>query len=516
MPAIQSFDNAFDDNERELTTARATDTLRNVSYVAAGVRTQIQKTVGDYYRMSYEPDLAMVGLTARQGAKFIDSVERQFEVDARSDDHWFDASGRMTFTQICACSMFAHYAQGESILIAEYLDTQKAKGHRPFASAVSVINPDRVMTPPDMLDDKLLRSGFKKTVKGYAYGMYVLNRHPTDWMATAYEEDVYKYIRRHTPWGRERWRHVNVTEAPDQTRGRTQLATSIMDSRMLDRFNKAVLSNAITQGLYAAVVESADPVTAFQGLQAIDPNASVQAQQRHMAQRQGYYEGGGKALTMNNAKIAHMMPGDTLKFLTPNSSLDQVDPFSAIFFRNVARSLDISYEELTGDYTKTNYSGARAGDNNSDMARRTLSSQVPSPVARFMFRLWLEEQINMGRVYVPTGRTSRQRLNWFLNNKGALTVASFYGPGTKHIDPVKGTTGAMNEMRMGTLTRKDYCLAYTDKTIKQQLQQQALERAMAEDLGIDLDAGLGIVTQQAEAETPEPEDTADTGNDTDE
>lgn len=478
-PEYASFDAAYLP-EREALVARTNDLVRDTPMLGGAIRTQVARIVGDNYRMQYRPALTAGALTPAESVRFIDAVEEQFRLDAEDDANLFDASGRMNFTELNACALVQHFMQGEVFSVSEFRTAARDRGRIPFATGVSIINPDRVVTPPTETESRNLRSGFRLTNKGYAFGAYVLNRHPGDYLAQSFDEDVYRYLSRETPWGRQRWQHLFVTEAPDQTRGRAQLVAGIRHARMLQKFETAALSNAITQSLYAAVVKSADPRLAMQGLVGDDPVAMHAS----IAEAQSGFYSEENELTLNGAKIAHLFPGDELEFKTANQNLDMFDPFEAAFLRHLARLLDVSYEELSGDYTRTNYSGARAGALTSDAARETLNARVPTRFSRYLAALWLEEQCSLGRIEGVPGRTSRARVNWFLNHKQALCRFRFFGPGTRHIDPVKGTQAAKNELQFGGTTLSEYLNTYTNRSFRETVDEIALEKAYAAERGV--------------------------------
>lgn len=511
-------DDAFLPEKSELD-AKSTDTIRNNPMVAGAITAQIDQVVGDHYRMTFDvdPDLLIdLGMSALQADKLIMAVEDMFECDWQSHENWFDASGRMNGTELCACGMYTHYRQGEFVQISEYLTAAKRSGNRPFATAVSMVNPERVMTPHTEIEDRFLRAGFRKSKKGYAYGMYVLNRHPNEMAGfLSMTASEFAYISRHKPWGRPNWIHVMDTEAADQTRGRASLIAALKKERMLSKFEDTMLSNAITRAFYAAVMESDDPQTAFEGMQGAlqgkDPLAmQAQARTQQMSMREAFYSQ-GNAMVLNDAVVAHAYPGDTLKFHAPDGQVDFMDPFVAVFMRHLARSLGVSYEEFTGDYSKTNYSGSRAGRLQSNAGRRAKASRVPRRQGVHIAGNWLEEVLSDGRIPGFPGRTAERRLKLFAAHRDALCQFNFWGPGEGHIDPVKGTESAMNEMKMGVLTGDEYTNMHRNKSFRKVIKRRSQELRMASELGMDLHEMLGI----AEVPKPGPTPSADSRNEPD-
>ena len=64
---------------------------------------------------------------------------------------------------------------------------------------------------------------------------------------------------------------------------------------------------------------------------------------------------------MRGAKVPHLPPGTKLKFNAPTRpAAAQFSQFEATVLRRVAAGLGMSYEQLSRDYSQTNYSSARA------------------------------------------------------------------------------------------------------------------------------------------------------------
>jgi lambda family phage portal protein len=141
-----------------------------------------------------------------------------------------------------------------------------------------------------------------------------------------------------------------------------------------------------------------------------------------------------------------LKPGATLalplgaKFtgFTPNRPNSAFSDFMESVLRNIAAGLNMPYELLTKDFTKTNYSSARAalleGWRYFNSRRTWIEENWLNPI----YGLWLEEAVNAGQVDAPGFYDNRYA--WSATRKWTMT-------GRGWVDPAKEATGA--EKRMG-------------------------------------------------------------------
>ena len=476
IPTFQSFD-ADHLNEKDDLVAKTKDVQRTYPMVASAVRTQRDSMVGPQFRMSCRPDIKGIGWSEYQGTDYCDEVERLWRRDAESIRCWIDAAGKKTFTQIINQSWNMFSAMGEIFCTFEYLKDNK----RPFSTAVNMIDPARIRTPERLLDNSRVKSGLLVNKYANSLGAFILNRHPGDYQYDLNRQDKYKYVPRRNKNGRENWALIYDNEHPGQTRGRNQFISALKKVHMLDKFEDTVLNAAVLQSTYAAVLESANPEEAFDGLKG-SPSSPLKGARDLIAAKNAFY-GDEHALHLRGAKIAHAFPGDKLNFTSPNQPIDTFEAFENAMLRHLARGLDVSYEELSGNYAETNYSGARAGMLHTWMSRNARREHVLGRFASHIATVWLEEKYAVGELGEGT---SRQRLAFFRRYREELTRFVWHGPGKDHIDPEKGVKAAKAEMAMGAMTLEEYCNIYKNKDWKEVLQQKARENKFAKSLGVHI------------------------------
>jgi capsid protein len=99
------------------------------------------------------------------------------------------------------------------------------------------------------------------------------------------------------------------------------------------------------------------------------------------------------------------------------------------------------------DFSRTNYSSARAALIEAWRFFRGRRAWISTYWARPVFELWLEEAVNLGMVDAPD----------FYQNKAAYCRCRWIGPGRGWIDPVKEATAAQIRMDNNLSTLEAEC-----------------------------------------------------------
>lgn len=137
--------------------------------------------------------------------------------------------------------------------------------------------------------------------------------------------------------------HIFRPDRPGQLRGVPDLAPVMTRLRLLDEYEDAAMVQAMVQATMAAFVTS---------------NAA--AGQGPMEAGLAGSNGRAPVRTLSPGMVERLMPGEDVKFMVPSGT----GPFSE-FTRHqlhaVAAGYGLTYDLLTGDLTRANYSSLRAG-----------------------------------------------------------------------------------------------------------------------------------------------------------
>ncbi|MDM9626293.1 phage portal protein [Rhizobium sp. S152] len=433
---------------KRIADARTRDTVRNDAYVASGATLRKDNIVGSYYMLNAKPVTTV--LFGKEDDKwedeFQEEVEEKFGLWAESFENWPDASRINTLTGLVRMAVDHHTVQGEVLAAAEWLRDQP----RMFSTAIQMIDVDRLSTPPEFSGDTQVRGGVRRNQYGAPQVYYVRMAHPSDWMSP----DSYKWkpvdIRK--PWGRLQMLHIYEQLRPDQSRGMSAMVAALSEMKMTKNFRKMVLQNAVLNATYAATIESELPTEAIfaqLGGESMTPEKIQEALSGYMGghyQTLDSYMAGAKNLHIDGVKIPHLPPGTKFKLQGAGQGGPLGSEFEQSLLRHIAAALGVSYEQLSRDYTQTNYSSARAAMNETYKAMLSIKRMVADRFATTVYTLWLEEALNKGEI-----TSVRRSMPSFYEKqfKEAYTASDWVGASRGQIDELKETQAAILRINNG-------------------------------------------------------------------
>ena len=186
---------------------------------------------------------------------------------------------------------------------------------------------------------------------------------------------------------------------------------------------------------------------------------------------------GKSGIRLNGRTIPKLFPGEKFGIQNAARPAAQFGEFEKACLRNIASGLGLSYEQLSQDWSSTNYSSARAalievwrGFNRS---RTRFAEQFATP----WYMLWMEEAIDRGDLKLPKGGPD------FYEAKGAYCRAKWIGPPRGWVDPVK--EGQAAQIRMDSLlsTLEEEC-AEQGRDYEEVLDQVQRENLMLKERGL--------------------------------
>lgn len=480
--------------------ARARDMLRNDSYIAAGATLHKDNIVGAQYVLNAKPSsLLLFGKHDEVWeGEFQEEVEETFDLLADSPENYFDASRMNTFTGLVRLAVGINLAGGEVLSTAEWM-----RDGRPFNTAIQMIDKDRLSTPPLQMIDGNVRAGVKlHPVYKYPVSYFIRSVHPNDYLPT-FRNFASMWTWNEVPlrkrWGRLQVIHLMEQLRPAQTRGISAMVSALKEMRITRKFRDVTLQNAVVQALYAAAITSErPPAEAYQMLGAGGQVPSAEAVQAMTENwMTGYFEtlskfaGGAKNLKVDGVRIPHLPPGTKLDFFTAGKGGPLGMEFEQSLLRYIAATLNVSYEQLSRDYSKTNYSSARAAMAETWKAMQAIKKQVADRFATIIYRLWLEEMVNANRFTTfPKAKAGLLYENNVLGLRfDALSRCDWIGAARGQIDELKETQAAVLKINNG-LSTLEAEIARLGGDWRKVLRQKAREQKLIEQLEQGLKAPL--------------------------
>lgn len=475
---------------KEEADARGGDVVRNDGSIQGIVDINRDNIVGTQYRLNSQPAWtvlqSMYGKTFDEtwSDEFQQAYEEKFNLIADSNSCWFDAARRQTFTGLVRLATAGFVFTGEVLATGEWI----RESGRPFSTAVQMVSPSRLSNPDGKADTDVLRRGVVKDGRGRATGYYFRRTHPTEFYPLG-DSFRWDFVPAEKPWGRKMVIHITDPVFASQTRGVSELVAVLKDIRMTRKFSDVVLQTAIVNATYAATIESelpSDVIAAAMGQgAATDPTSGLLnlygAYQTALSQ----YLKDANGIAIDGSKMPHLFPGTKLNARSLATPGGVGTDFEVSLARHIAAGLGISYEEFAKDFSKVNYSAARASMLTTWKHMMARKKFVADRFADEIACLFLEEDMNAGNMPLPRGFTSAIFYEpW---GKEALTSCDWIGAGRGQIDELKETQAALLRVKGGLSTR-EFEIAKQGGDFRKVFRQLSREEKLKTELGLNFDA----------------------------
>lgn len=452
---------------RDQLVARSRDLRRNNGF-AAGVEHQLlDSVIGANWRLRPRPNWRALGIDYRTAIDWSRQVGARWRSYADDPGCWIHAARLLRFGGLLRAQFATWFMTGEHLSVGQWEPERIGPGRARWATCVQLVDPDRLSNPygePERID---LSMGVHRGLRyGEPLGYWIRNAHPADWVSST-EANRWTYTPRETAWGRPVVLHGFEVDRDGQVRGVPPFAPIIEALRLQDVFERHVAAGAILDAIYAAVIESqsglsledakeifgADPETK----ELLPPNVDIR---------------------LRGVKVPVLPPGVKLDFRAPQRpAAAQFAQFEEAVLRRIAAGFGLSYEQVARDYSKTNYSSARASLGDAWKFMQGRSEFMASSFADHVYALWLEEEINMGGIDLPAGTPD------FYDARADWVACTWIGPGRGWIDPTKEAQASQMKIDAGLSTREKEA-AEQGEDWEEIDEQRAAEQAHEEELGL--------------------------------
>jgi lambda family phage portal protein len=473
---------------KDMADARGRDVVQNDGLTTGAVHTHRDSIVGAQFRLIAQPDFEALGATEEWAERFQMIVESRFNLMADSTECWFDASGTMTFTDMIRLGIGGFVYTGEVLQTVEWLNRQRG---RPFNTAFQMISPTRLCNPDNSMDTDTLRAGVERDGYGRPTAYHIRTTFPGDFYPMG-QTDQWKRVPATTPFGRRMVIHIKDALQPDQTRGIADMVSALKTMKMAKKFNEITLQNAVVNATYAAAVESELPTEAiYQAMGA--GGTGLQAMLGQYMDALTAYVGKADNIAVDGVKMPHLFPGTKLSLKPMGTPGGVGTAFEESLLRHIAAPLGLSYEQFSKDYTKTNYSSARASMAETWKFMQSRKKVVAERQATMMYICWLEEEINRPDSVIPLP----PNFNFYdPYMREALCCCDWVGASRGQIDESKETEAALARIAGGLSTYQAEC-ARLGEDFRRVFKQRARENTMMEKMGLRFSA-------QVATEKPDP------------
>ena len=414
-------------------TARAVELVQNNGWISGMVDQACANTIGMGLRLRSMPENEIFGMDEETANAWRKGVEARWELWANNPLEC-DIEGRRTIAQM-QDTAFRHWiATGE--IFAEIVWRRRRESKT--GTKLRLMSSTRLVNRTDALGGLFAGVRVNKDGMPIAYVTRESMSDPGFLLSFGGEIEVPARDRLNRP----KIIHVFVGH-PGQYRGITVLVPVLRIAKKFDELSQATLMASIIQTVFAASITSEE--TTQQTLQSLlTPQEQGQLLATGMSPfdawfnaQDGWYDGHPVDVGISG-RIAHLFPGQEMKFLSPDQPSTNYEGYAAHLLREMARCLGLTYESATGDYSGATYSSVRAAVNEIFGITRARRKHIMVPFLQPIYEAWLEEQIEAGNIPFPGG------IDGFLANRGAACRASWPGDPKPVADELK--TAKSNEV----------------------------------------------------------------------
>jgi lambda family phage portal protein len=202
---------------------------------------------------------------------------------------------------------------------------------------------------------------------------------------------------------------------------------------------------------------------------------------------------------LNNVRVPTLAPGEEIKQVAAAHPHSGFGEFAHEMLRSIAAALGVSAEQITQDWSKTNYSSARAAllESWKTLSRRSAEFKVGT--ATPMYATWLQEVLERGDLDDVLPRNAPD----FIEAATAYSRCDWLGVARGWVDPVRERQGAILGLDGGLSTLKREC-AEQGLDWEEVIAQRAIEVRAFKENGLGLPDWTGGEDAQAAA-TPQEE-----------
>ncbi len=478
---------------RDTATDRINDAVRNSGWASAGVSRLVDNVVGTGWRLSSKPNARTLNLSEDEADEIGDQIEALWSDVATDPGNWFDAERTKSISGLLGLAARHRFTDGEALAVLPY-----RMGAIGYGTCVHIIDPARLSNPLGQVDTDLLRDGVELDEYGAPVAYNIRKAHPGDVFMRQREMFIWERVEREDGYGRPHVVHSFDAQRAGMTRGVSRWASVLQQLKQVSDYNDYELQAAALNAVMAAFIKTPlDMDQLADSFGGTDSNKALNA--LTMAQSAAYQ---ADPIRLRGAQINFLNPGEEVEFTKSEHPNAAFEVFVNAGLRNVAAAIGLTYEQLTMDWSKVNYSSARAALLE---IWRSLSSEKHSFAHSFMqpiYRAWLEEVFDRRLIRLPSRAVS------FEANPAGWVRAAWIGSGRGWVDPEKEAKATAIRLATGITTQESES-AEQGRDWKEDMMQRAREQKYAEKLGIKSgeNASAGVVSRFVSS--PETQDQDD-------
>lgn len=447
-PKTQSAD-ADNTMDRATLVARSRSLIRDNGYAAGLKRSLVSNIIGRGLKPQSDIAAEILGLS---NETYIEKLQTRMEWSFKTWDRHADATERQTFRGIQQQVMGAIYENGESLVIRRSVNAPWKR----FTTALQVIDPDRLGTPNDKRNDKNIVDGVEKGENGEPIAYWIKKTPIGSVTLRTTNTNDYERIPARDDQGRQIVFHLfpAFQSREGQTRGVPWVAPVIAAFHDLGKYLEYELVAAKVASAISLWIKSTDPEA--------EASASLDSDETDADGTQ--YE------ELEGGTIRYLNKDEEPYAFNPNRPGDTFAPFMEILLRLIAAGAGATYESVARDFSKTNYSSARAAMLEARREYRMTQSYIEDNFLQPIWEIVIEEAFLRGKLGVIPN---------FYEFTIEYTNAQWTPDGWEWVDPLRSVKASIASIEADISTKSDEItkLGGDPDAIRKQRKREKLEAA---------------------------------------
>lgn len=449
---------------------RSRDLNRNDAHAAGITATMTVNVIGTGIRPQSRVDKEELGIEEKTADEFQRKAERSWK-------RWIpyaDSGERMDFYEIQQLVDRQILENGEAIIVPLRIKDKT----RPYSLALQVIESDRLNTPADKKSDKAVRSGVRIGENGEPVSYFIQKTHPGDiYHRSSEEAKRYIEIPAKDELGRRNIFHLYYVLRSGQTRGVPFFAPVLTYFKDLAEYAEAELVASRIAACFSLFITS---------------EASMDVAVNSAYERN---PSGQLLESLEPGMIKHLMPGESITSFNPQRPSSTFEPFVDRILKAISAALGLPYELVAKDFSKTNYSSARAALLEARRYFKVRQEWLAQKLCQPVWDMLLEEAYLKGEINAANFYQEGRPLAAWLR-------ARWIAPGWSWVDPLKEVK-ASREAIAGNISSLADEVAGQGKDWEEILEQRQREEQKRKELGLPELAGDSKTPKDEETEEAE-------------
>ncbi|MBV2180899.1 MAG: phage portal protein [Castellaniella sp.] len=481
---------------RDRLAARARDLIRNDGWATAAVMRTVDNVIGANFHPVSKPDYRWLQVATGNTAfdhvwadEFGQCVESHWRTWANDPGFYCNSERVLTFPQMMQLAFRHQLIDGDSLTMLHWLPNRIGVGRAKYATAVQVIDPDRLSNPQLRFDQQAMRGGVEVDSYGVPIAYHIRRAHQGDWFSAAKSVE-WDRIPRETAWGRPIIVHHFDHDRAAQHRGIGFLTPVMQRFKMLIKYDGTELDAAIVNAFFAAFIQSPfDSELVEEALQGSDKVSAYQQE------RSAYHE--ERHTRLGDVGMTHLYPGETIGTVAPTRPSSNFAAFESAMLRHFSAGTGLAAQQISQNWAEVNYSAYRSAMLEAWKTFSRRRTGFATGQAQPIFGAWLEESMDIDDYPLPAGAPD------FVEARAAYARAKWMGPGRGLVDIVKERQGALLGIDGGMSSLEDECAEISGADWRDVADRRAIEIERYRKLGLPIPAALQGIDAKEAAKTPE-------------